>query len=271
MIGAVLLARRAPAPPEKAAVGFGFCVAGGGPEGGWNPPLVFALLRALPADDAKALGAALAEANRRWAVRAHPLMEDLEDGDPDEALMAWRRQAPPAATTALLAAQRRFCTEDGAWCVQVVARGEGCPAGTTPAAGPDAVRARSLAWPFGHAVWLRVPSPREAAVTAARLRRTALVLHVGDDDATRDSAVREDLLRHEVLRRRATGETSSPDAILASATAFPAALDDHDVLVLPLPGPPDDAALLAAARAASPRGTQLFAPHAGIAPLGERL
>jgi hypothetical protein len=246
------------APPATA--GFAFCAGQAADakkvETSWSYPLVFGLLTALPAEQTTSLARAVSEANRRWETRGNPFVEDLEDSDPDEALATWMKHAPPAAATALAAAHKRYCGTDG-WCVTVVSRATPCPKGTEPTTYGQRAhdRARFLAWPFGHALWLRAKTAEEAALAAAALRSRAtssdlvgLVLHAGDDERTRTSLgdLREALVRHEVLRRKATEGSSEGDAPDAARPfrvsgdggaggqgSFPAEMGPLDIVVLP--------------------------------------
>lgn len=262
-LAAARLIPRSEDPPRAVDLGFRFCRGRGGPprrdESAWSYPLVFGLLVALRPEEARSLGSALEEANRRWDTKANPLIEDLDETDPDDALAQWLEHPPVAATTAMAAARTRFCGTDG-FCVRVVPRASPCPSTYEPLGDEDARvndRALFLAWPFGHAVWLRARTPEAASSTVTALRAHALddpttgiglVLHVGDDERSRvtTGALRDELIRHEVLRRKATqqdldeddGDAAAPfrvggDGGAGAGTAFPADMDPLDVIVLP--------------------------------------
>ncbi len=256
---------RAKAQSESREVGFRLCTARAPAnerdEVTWNHPLVFALLLALSPDERESLHRALEEANRRWEIKANPFVEDLEEGkapDPDEPLAKWLEHAPPAVSTALSAAKNRYCATDR-FCVRVVPHAEACPPPYEAASDEDpaAPRARFLAWPFGHAIWLRAEDPRGAAAATKTLRdraraseRIGLVVHRSDDEASHVAAgsVRDELVRHEVLRERALhgdSEQNGTDAAAPFGSArgagaeddrrgtFPASLGPLDILVLP--------------------------------------
>jgi hypothetical protein len=234
------------APTQR---GFAFCAArepaGRHESMRWSRPIVFGFLRALSTEQAGMLSSTLVDANRRWEARANPFLEDLEDGDPDEALAQWLAHGPLVARAALTAAHTRRCGGDG-WCVGVIARGTACPAGFSllRRGTPEWRRAQFVNWPFGYASWLRARSEADAIDAAKTLRaaasestRIGLVLHLTDDEATRDSVgdLRDALIRHEVLRRAGSREDRmTTDAADATAgEAFPAKLDALDVVIFP--------------------------------------
>jgi hypothetical protein len=255
--GGLALASRTRAPSkseELPELGFDFCASRVAlpikrEEAAWSHPLVFGLLLALSPNDARRLSTAVEDANHRWEARTNPFTEDLEDGDPDDVLAKWLADAPAAARTAVTAAKPRFCGADG-WCVRVVARGSACPTGLERVSIADRAygRARFLAWPFGHALWLRARTPAEAAGAAAALRahageseHIAFVIHAGDDELTRTTRgdLRDALVQHEILRRRASGDDPDRpfrvdgDGGATSQSAFPSAIGPLDVVVLP--------------------------------------
>ncbi len=274
----VALARQHREPrPASSAGGLTFCASQGDSpraESSWSYPLINALLLAVPLKDSETLAVALDEANRRWETRANPFTEDLEDTDPDESLARWLEHAPPAAATALAASHDRYCGADR-WCVRVVAAASTCPTGFTRVAedSPEIGRARFLAWPFGHAVWMRAET-KEAAQEAARALRSravgtsyaALVFHSNDDVETREASprLRAGLFRHEVLRRAAAiraGNVEGPPPVLrvggdgASETeGFPLKLGELDVVIVPrLDATRDPLAFEAELREAAPK------------------
>ncbi|WP_394844037.1 hypothetical protein LZC95_44160 [Pendulispora brunnea] len=195
-------------------------------------------------EERRALENVLADANTRWEARANPLLDDLGDGEPDDAFEAWLEHAPTPVAVAYAASSPRFCATDG-FCAEAVMPGAPCSPGFAPATGKDLERARFLAWPFAHAAWLHASSEADAKRMADALRsrehspaaHIGLVLQAGDEPRTHEppfAELRERFLRHEALERLAKGaslESVKKDAPVERT--FPLHLAPSDVLVLP--------------------------------------
>jgi len=204
--------------------GFGFCVGHAEQPSGdsWPEPILAGLGVSLGEPERRALEAAIDETNARWERRANPVVEDLEDGSPDEALTAWFAQAPEAAQVAMRAAKSSWCAVDG-FCVRVIRGGTSCfEAERPPRDEAERERARFLAWPFGRARWFEAANAEDARALADQLRVAAgtkaapsvgLVLHATDIERSQReplSRLRDAWTRHETLRAAAMYDLGEP-------------------------------------------------------------
>ncbi|WP_394833579.1 hypothetical protein LVJ94_44440 [Pendulispora rubella] len=213
-----------------------------------DEPLFAAVALSLTDEERRTLETVLADANTRWEARANPLLDDLGDGEPDDAFDAWLERAPTPVAVAYAASSPRFCATDG-FCVEVLMPASSCSPGFAPVTGHDLERARFLAWPFAHAAWLHAGSEADAARIADTLRAQArarspkgqmgLVLQAGDELRAREppfAELRERFLRHEALKRLAKDAGAALEAMKKDAPGertFPIRLAPADVLVLP--------------------------------------
>jgi hypothetical protein len=208
----------------------------------WSRTMIAAVGLATNADERGQIEPILDASTTRWEARANPLLEDFEDDDPDAALAAWFASGPAYVGTAMAASKTDYCGADG-FCVRVVPNGAPCPSGSSvPANEADRGRASFLAWPFAHAVFLRVPADGDARATADVLRAAArkstqigLVIAGTDEEAERSepyATLGERWRRHETwkLAAREDGGTDGPDE---KTPVFPAFLEARDVIVLP--------------------------------------
>lgn len=165
--------RRIPAAPAHA---FDVCIvqAGGkAPRQAWNDAVLSAVARQLSDTERASLEEALGVAATRWEARANPMLEDLEDGDPDASLAKWLKTAPAFVRTAEASAKMRLCAPDG-FCVVPRAKNAACPAESlAPKTADEEDRARFVLWAWGHALRFRAKTPEEARAAAARLRERA--------------------------------------------------------------------------------------------------
>jgi hypothetical protein len=158
----------------------------------WSEAVLASVARTLLPEERADLEEALATSAARWEARANPMLEQLDDADPDETLEAWLKRAPPNAMIAYATSRSRVCAPDG-FCVTARAVDAACPAGwSVPSSSEEDARARFVLWPWGQALRLRLASPGEANEVAERIRahvrdstRVGLVLAPDDDAVTR--------------------------------------------------------------------------------------
>ena len=218
------------------------------------------LMAAMPPAELGALAGALDELSRRLAIRANPLVEDLEDDSPEAPLGAWLRQHLGALAAASALAQPTWEAGDRDIAVSVA---RSCAAAPEPVAShpararcvplwgigdPAEERARFVAWPVTRAIVLRAPAPDDAALGAEELRasntegsRVALILLERDaarGDRTEESRVRAAARAVAPHLRGDVGRDAA--AILALARDRPSGrlfadldLSPRDVLVVP--------------------------------------
>jgi hypothetical protein len=170
------------------------------------------LMAAMPPTELTALVSALDELSRRLAIRANPLVEDLEDDSPEAPLGAWLRQHYAALAAASALAQPTWEAGDRDIAVSVA---RSCAAAPEPVTShpvrarcvplwgigdPAEERARFVAWPVARAIVLRAPASDDAALGAEELRasntqgsRVALILL--ERDAARGDRTEESLVR----------------------------------------------------------------------------
>ena len=208
--------------------------------GSFDETLFAAAALSLTEEDRTQLESVVGAANTRWEGRANPLLEDFGEGDPDNELEDWLSHAPASVLTAFAASSPRFCALDG-FCVEAVMPSAPCSSGfDRPRAKADRERARFLAWPFGHALWLRAETAHDAELAADALRHRAresrwigLVLHASDGQRVEQdpfAELRERFVRHEVLKRVAIEKDAGADD---GANHFPLHLDPREILVFP--------------------------------------
>jgi hypothetical protein len=100
-----------------------------------------------------ALRDALVASADQWEVRANPLVESLDNTlDPDAAMSTWQKTAPTEPAIARSFVTWRYCGNDGL-CVEPRV-GPTCAVGFRTPKDREAVRARTLAWPYGYAATL---------------------------------------------------------------------------------------------------------------------
>lgn len=211
----------------------------------WAHALFPSMLASLSDDARSRLDDTLAASNARWERRVNPLLDDLEDGEPDDALdhLVATLSEGPALRVGVAALRAETCASDGL-CVRPSRVDLPCPAGwSSPASGRVSERARFLAWPWGSAVVLRAATPGEARASAEALRRLGKSLVVQANDAEgaasgRFEATRAHWQRHEVLTRVAgvglAAATNGDDA----PPPLPVRLDPDVILLFPIGGPP---------------------------------
>lgn len=159
---------------------------------GWNDGVLSAVVRTLAPTERGTLEVALGDAAMRWEARANPMLDDLEGGDPDAALVTWFKTAPSFVRTAQASAKLQSCSPDGL-CVSPRTIGAACPAGSAPPKSADEDdRGRFLLWTWGHALRFRASSPEAARSAAAVLREharssraIAIVMTSEDAEATK--------------------------------------------------------------------------------------
>lgn len=205
----------------------------------WSEAVLASVARTLTNGERASLEEALSVSATHWEARANPLLDDIEDEDPDVSLEAWLRTAPPFVRTAQ-AARLHACAPDG-FCARPKT-GASCRDGWTPAASEaDEGRARFLAWPWGHAIRLRAPSEIDARRAAVLLRlrihdskRIALVLGADDVEVTKGEPfvkLRDVWKRRATLREIALKEHTEADP--GDALDALAALDPRELVILP--------------------------------------
>ena len=209
----------------------------------WSRTMILAVGLAMNAEERGQIEPILEASTTRWEARANPLLEDFEDDDPDAALVAWLAGGPAYVGTALAASKTDYCGTDG-FCVRVVPSGAPCPPGSGVSANEsDRGRATFLAWPFAHAVFLRVPADGDARATADVLRAAArkstligLVIAGTDEEAERSepyATLGEHWRRHETWKLAAREDGGTGNGLDEKTHVFPASLDARDVIVLP--------------------------------------
>jgi len=244
-IGIALVLVRSPAAEND----FVLCVSRASeaaPSQSLDEPLFAAVALSLTDEERHTLENVLADANTRWEARANPLLDDLGEGQPDDAFDAWLAHAPVGVGVAYASSSPRFCATDG-FCVEVLMPALSCLPGTASVTGKDLDRARFLAWPFAHAVRLRAASEADATRIADALRaqswapssQIGLVLQATDEARAREAPfaeLRERFVRHEGLKRLAHGGASALEAVKNDAPpahTSPIRLPLREVLVLP--------------------------------------
>lgn len=226
-----------------------------------NDALLGAVARTLEEPERASLEEALTSAAIRWEARANPMLDDLEDGDPDAALEAWFKKAPKFVRTAQSAAQVVVCAPDG-FCVTPRMAEDACPAGfAAPEGAAEDGRSRFLGWPWGHAWRFRARSAADARASAealrARLReskRVAIVMTADDVGLTKVppyAKTRELWGRVAGLRALAKKEPSVMTSGLGRF--FGRVEDEREIVVLPHIGSvAEEAALVAEVLASAP-------------------
>jgi len=115
----------------------------------WNDAVLSAVARTLAPTERGTLDDALGASAIRWEANVNPMLEDLEGGDPDAALIAWFKTAPSFVRTAQASTKLRTCAPDGC-CASPRALGALCPAGSAaPNSADETDRARFLRWTWG--------------------------------------------------------------------------------------------------------------------------
>jgi hypothetical protein len=218
------------------------------------------LMAAMPPTELAALAGALDDLWRRLAIRANPLVEDLEDDSPEAPLRGWLSQHVAALSAASALAQPTWEAGDRDIAVSVARSCAGAlelvsshavRARCVPLWGigdPAEERARFVAWPVARAIVLRAPAPDDAARGAEELRasstessRMALILL--ERDAVRGDRMEESRVRAaaRAVAARLRGDVpGDAAAILAFARDRPGGrlfadldLSPRDVLVVP--------------------------------------
>ena len=228
---------------EARAYAFTMCVKRGEPPKKnterWSEAVLASVARTLTNGERTALEEALSISATRWEARANPLLDDIEDVDPDVSVETWAASAPRFVGTAQATARQPACAPDG-FCA-APQTGASCAPGWAPASDADDGRARFLAWPWGHALRMRAPSETDARRAAVLLRlrihgskRIALVLAADDVQVTRGEPfvkLRDLWKRRATLRAIALHGAEAADAE-ELADALPA-LDPRELVILP--------------------------------------
>jgi hypothetical protein len=202
----------------------------------WNETILASVARSLTPAERASLEEALGNAATRWEARANPLLDDLEGGDPNAALIAWFKKGPQFLATAQATARWRTCATDG-FCVVPRGPGAECPQDTQPPADlKEDDRARFIHWSWGHALRFRAATPDAARAAAEALRdgaRTsktvAVVMLAEDAEVTTHppyDVIRERWRKVGGLERVAHHEKTAPPTVTIEETP-------NEIIVLP--------------------------------------
>jgi hypothetical protein len=146
------------------------------------------VLQVLPESELSKLDAALTTLVERLEVRQNPIVEDLADGEPTDAVLGVVVADAPALAASYAFTSRRVVTGDRRTVIAVAdscddatarARGARCvsawPSASDASAGhdPDARRARFFAWSVSMAVKLELPDATALATARNALREAS--------------------------------------------------------------------------------------------------